>query len=289
MDRDERTLRVPPRIRAVFFDLDGTLLSPDSELRPVVLAVLDSLKEAGVAVGLATGRLYESTKPYAEQVRCTAPIVLLNGARVVGPSGQPCYYQAYLPAHVGHDVIAEARQRHIHVNLYWEDRYFVEDLGPYGRAFVDKEHYLPIVVEDLEAKLSRDPVKLLLIGEPRELEACRRVCLERLGERVQMVFSEPNFLEVLPPGVTKGTALERAAKLLEIPLSEIAAFGDGPNDADMLARAGVGIAVANARREARAAADFVTRGTHDTGVLEGLSLLFPGLRDRTLELREAAE
>ena len=62
-------------------------------------------------------------------------------------------------------------------------------------------------------------------------------------------------VEILPAGVNKANALELLCARLLVPLSCVAAFGDGNNDAEMLTAAGFGVAVADARPLAKAAAD----------------------------------
>ena len=64
-------------------------------------------------------------------------------------------------------------------------------------------------------------------------------------------------------------------KRLSVDLSEVVAFGDGDNDSEMLACAGIGIAVANATEKCREAADFVTDRYDRDGVAKALKRLFP--------------
>jgi hypothetical protein len=84
------------------------------------------------------------------------------------------------------------------------------------------------------------------------------------------VRTEPTYLEILPPGTTKGTALEAVSRITGVPLAAIAAFGDSNNDTDMLRKAGLGVAVANALDAVKAAADYVAEGRNGTGVAEAL-------------------
>ncbi len=73
--------------------------------------------------------------------------------------------------------------------------------------------------------------------------------------------------------INKGTGLRRIAELMGLDAKEFVAFGDSPNDIEMLKAAGLGVAVGNAHRELKRAAGMVTEGEHGAGVAEGLEEL----------------
>lgn len=98
---------------------------------------------------------------------------------------------------------------------------------------------------------------------PRELLAELRAL--NLGG-FAMTHSGAPFLEVLAEGVSKAWGLEQLCARLGVRREEVLAFGDAPNDAEMLAWAGHGVAVANAEPEALEAADEVTLSNAEDGV-----------------------
>ena len=83
-------------------------------------------------------------------------------------------------------------------------------------------------------------------------------------------------MEVLAEGVSKAWGLAKLCELLQIDASEVLAFGDAPNDAEMLAWAGRGVAVGNAEPEALAAASEVTLSNDQDGVAVVLEELLAG-------------
>ena len=284
------TPRAAQDIRAVYFDLDGTLLDDDVHGRsgavgrqsgvrvgPVVRHVLGRLQESGIRVGIATGRMFQSARPYLDASGCDAPAILFNGARVADPVTNQAYFQAHLAREAARLALEVAGRLGIHVNLYRKDRYFMESDDPWARAFIAKETYEPQWVASLMDLLDHDPVKLLLIGDPGRLSACRQKLAERLGSRAMLVFSEPEFLEVLPAAMSKADGMIRACRVLGIGPEQVAAFGDGPNDSDMLTTAGIGVAVANARQEVKEAADVVAPFAAAKGVVWALQRIFSGL------------
>jgi len=276
-------------IAAVYFDLDGTLLDDvrgagDKQDRKgatrvgtAVRHVLSRLQNDGIRVGIATGRMFQSARPYLDASGCDAPAILFNGARVADPHTNEAYFQAHLDQGAARLALEAAGRLGLHVNLYREDRYFMDSDDEWARAFIAKETYDPHWVASLADLLDRDPVKLLLIGVSERLDECRRELEERFGRLAVLVFSEPEFLEVLPSGMSKADGLLRACRVLGIRPEQVAAFGDGPNDSDMLMRAGIGVAVANARPEVKAAADIVAPFAGSKGVIWALQQIFSGL------------
>ncbi|MFC6591411.1 HAD family hydrolase [Deinococcus lacus] len=81
-------------------------------------------------------------------------------------------------------------------------------------------------------------------------------------------------MEVAAEGLTKAAGLARLCEHLGVAQAEVLAFGDAPNDAEMLAWAGHGVAMANAHPEALAAADAVTLSNEEDGVAAVLESLF---------------
>jgi HAD superfamily hydrolase (TIGR01484 family) len=70
-------------VRAVYFDLDGTLLDDDHRVPMALAQSIDRARARGLHIGIATGRRATTTAPYAEAIGVDAPCVLFNGARVV--------------------------------------------------------------------------------------------------------------------------------------------------------------------------------------------------------------
>ena len=75
----------------------------------------------------------------------------------------------------------------------------------------------------------------------------------------------------MPQNAGKIQAIRELAKLLNIPLSEIAAFGDDKNDIEMLKMCGTGVAVANAVSDVKDAADSITLSNDENGVAEWIA------------------
>jgi Cof subfamily protein (haloacid dehalogenase superfamily) len=105
------------------------------------------------------------------------------------------------------------------------------------------------------------PVAKVVFGSDSEEEINRIAGILRNHPRsaeFDYIRSERTLYEILPKGSSKGNLLPRLAEILGVKMSRTVAVGDYNNDVSMIEDAGVGIAVANAVEEAKAAADIVT-------------------------------
>lgn len=84
-------------------------------------------------------------------------------------------------------------------------------------------------------------------------------------------------------GVSKASTLARLAKEWGIDSCDVVAFGDMPNDLEMLKWAGVGYAMANAHGEVLAATAHVAPAIHDDGVAEVLDAVFADFGGRLVD------
>ena len=98
---------------------------------------------------------------------------------------------------------------------------------------------------------------------------------EAFGCRAVRYRGEDRY-SFLPAGAGKEEAVRTLAKLLKIPLSRAAAFGDDTGDIGMLKACGLGIAVADAAREVKAAADFVCGACLEDGVAKWVEAYLSG-------------
>jgi hydroxymethylpyrimidine pyrophosphatase-like HAD family hydrolase len=103
-------------------------------------------------------------------------------------------------------------------------------------------------------------------------EAKARLFMEHFNGRLHgseartPAYPEMKFINVVDPGVSKGAALDRLAEHFGIGLDRVMAIGDGTNDLPLLARAGLKVAMGNARDELKAIADHITLGVEESGV-----------------------
>jgi hypothetical protein len=278
-------------IRLVALDLDGTLLDPRGHLGDDVREAVASLVRSGLRVIVCTGRRFRTALPVVERLGLTGSIVIHNGAVVKDIASGKTLQHAYLPAPLYADVLELMRHQGpplVYVDSYHEGTdILTEGIGrahPFQREYLDDNGEHVREVEDLAGTRHSEVIMLSTMGDEESLgRLCDRAQAE-LGAAVRTHrLINKNYrgqiLEFLSPASGKWTALERLAASAGIAPREIAAIGDDTNDAEMIARAGFGIAMGNAVPEARAVARLVVRGNSESGVVEAIEAVLAGRGD----------
>lgn len=260
------------RCRLLVADIDGTLVNAAREITPPVRAAVAAAQSRGIRVCLATGRIWPSARQFVERLGADSPAILYNGGLVYDFANDEVWLRRSLALDQAKDVLRILR-RHPSVapHLYAGDRVFVPAMSALTETYQQKDSLRAEPVGDLadwlEADPARVPMKILNIGERPALEAVLGD-IKLLPYQVNHVFSETVYLEILPLGVDKGTALQVVAARLGVGREEIIAVGDNLNDLAMIEYAGLGVAMANAPEALRACADFVARSNNDHGLQE---------------------
>lgn len=256
--------------RLVALDLDGTLLRDDLTMSSRVADALRCAQEQGVQITLASGRGYPALKPWVQRLGITSPVIGYQGARITDPLTDQTICEYPFPPELVAEVADYARECDLSLTLYANDEIYVERKR-HSDAFYNKWFGLSIhVVDSIAAALPANPVKFLITATKEELDALHPEVEARFGSCLQIVRSHALFLEGMALGVTKGTALAWVAQHLRIPQAETLAMGDAGNDVEMLAWAGMGVAMGNASADARAAANYVAPSVDDDGVAVAL-------------------
>lgn len=254
-------------VRLVAFDLDGTLIGPDLEVRPRVREAIAAMLHAGVAGCIVTGRMYRAALPYARTLRFHAPIVCYQGAAIVDPQADAVLFDAPLEHAVVAEVIAATRADGMHLQLYRNDRYYCQERNRFSDLYAQLSRVEPVIVPSLEATFAySDATKAVVIADPPDAQRYAERLTALLGERAYVTRSYPQFVEVMNASVDKGRALGLVANHLTIEMQEVVAIGDAWNDAPLLRAAGFGIAMGSAPPELKSLADAVVEDVENDGV-----------------------
>jgi Cof subfamily protein (haloacid dehalogenase superfamily) len=260
--------------RLLVADLDGTL-------RSRTLGVTDGVREAvaraqarGVRVCVATGRMWPSAAPWVTRIGADSPAILYNGGQVRDFAAGRVLWERRLPRDVAREALALVRREAgARIHLYADDRVYVERPDPLTEAYAADDGVKVDLVPALESLLDRDPYKMLLIGPPDSMAALG-VAVRAALPGVHAVQSEPQYLEILPAGVSKGAALDVLLETVGIPREEVVAVGDNWNDLEMIEAAGLGVAMGHAPAGVRARAGHVCGTSEDEGVRQVIERFF---------------
>ncbi len=242
----------PGQIRMLVLDLDGTLLRSDKTVGPRTIQALHAAHDRGVVVVLNSGRMTAAMEPTAERIGIDCHLIAYNGASATAPraQGRCRLFEKPLDLGVALELAAIARAGRLQFNYYRDELVYSEDVPdarPFREVYYARTKSPFRLVERIEDHMDVPPLKVLFVVSPAMRDAMYDELQPRFGSRSNMTKTDPEYLEFLHPEVDKGVGVQGLCDTLKIPMSAVMAVGDGDNDAPMVARAGWGVAVRDAR------------------------------------------
>lgn len=254
-----------PKIRLLASDIDGTLLNSKRQVSEANKLALARAAESGIVICLASGRLVPSLRPIADAAGVKGPIVTCNGSYVESESGE-VLLSASLEDPTRDFIAAYARENSVNLNIYQPYRVLASHASEFLQMYESRTAARPEVV-GWERLDEYKATKIIFIDHPeRNKEHYEFFAPHQAEYGFDLTVSEPEYLEFLPHGVNKRTALQALAAHLNLQREEIAAIGDYLNDLEMVTWAGIGAAMANGAAELRQQADLEVPGNDEDGL-----------------------
>ncbi len=276
------------KYKMVAIDLDGTLLNEQKKVSSENKAVLKELMSRGVEVIIATGRRYYSAKELVSELEMKNSIIMANNGSIVRDMVTDHSIKTkYFDHDDFYNLIREGKSRKLdaitHVDHYVEGYDILVEFENTDKRY---KNYLNDI-----ANRYRRVDDLLKYSDPKALAIIYTGELEQLKDFQQKLISEYSgkynaylmhnlknvgtMLEVINASSSKWVSIFEHAVFQGIKREEIIAIGDDNNDIEMIKNAGLGIAMRNATKEVKSAADIVSEKTNDeSGVGHTLKDIF---------------
>ncbi|AEM88460.1 HAD-superfamily hydrolase, subfamily IIB [Streptomyces violaceusniger Tu 4113] len=261
----------PARPRLIATDLDGTLLQDDKTVSDRTVAALAAAERAGIEVFFVTGRPARWMDVVSAHVHGHGLAICANGAAVVDlhQGGLPIEVRP-LAADQALAVVEALREAAPGTSfaversggIFYEPEYPPFHLAP-GAIVAPAEKLL----HDGFAHADMPVLKLLAHHPELAPDAFLQLARSVAGDYGDFTRSSPSaLLEVSGLGVSKASTLARCCAERGISAAEVVAFGDMPNDLEMLMWAGTSYAMANAHPDVLAATTHRTGANTEDGV-----------------------
>jgi Cof subfamily protein (haloacid dehalogenase superfamily) len=256
--------------KLIAVDVDGTLTNSRKEITPRTRYALLEAQKQGKRVVIASGRQPMGVYPIARDLmldRYNGYILSYNGGKIISCATDETVATKLFPREYLADIVSVLKDFNITINTF-DDKKIFSDSKVNDYTYIEQEvtHAEMIVCADFVADIKFPFNKLLLAGEPLELDACQELLRKRYDGLLDIYKSAPYFLEIMPFGVSKGSMLPVLLDKLGVSREELIAFGDNYNDMTMIGYAGIGVAMGNAEPEVKKIANYVCETNDEDGV-----------------------
>lgn len=236
-------------IKLIASDLDGTLLhNGEQDMPPETLKLIEKLTQKGIRFAAASGRQYDNEQRLFGNIRNNISYIAENGALCI--HNGHIVSRSVLSDDLVQRIICEVRKApNFDILLSREDCCVIEDRHPeFVNHICNVMKNTTEIVHDISK--ANGPFIKIAIGNLTDshqviLDYLRHL-LSMFAPEVRAVTSGNMWIDFIPPGVNKGTALLKLMEYLHIRPEECIAFGDQHNDIEMLETAGTGYAVPGA-------------------------------------------
>lgn len=251
-------------IKAVFFDIDGTLVSFRTHEIPVsAREAIENLRRQGIKVFIATGRHW----------RVINNLGGLEFDGYITLNGSCCYagkdkviYRRTLPREATACLLRlEQEDERFPCIFVRENDMFINYIDDRAKEVFQLLNFPYPPVRDVQEALESDIFQLIaFFGADQEERMMRQL------PGCEATRWNPLFTDIVPEGGSKRVGMEKILAYFGIAREECMAFGDGGNDIPMLEYAGLGVAMGNAREAVKEKADYITSSVDEDGIANAL-------------------
>lgn len=265
-------------IKLVAIDLDGTLLATDKKIVEKNIEAIKKIHEKGIEVVIATGRCFNGfwwirqklgLEGFDDYSICNTGAFVRRNADGKAIIENPLEKSDY------EKISSYLGEYNLQIGIFTKDVLY-NNAEVVNDGFRKDQEIMKLPrlkfkdYDDIEGKVAR----INFMGDEDKLDRFYEENKEALEKDYMTMRNESYALEVLKKSSGKSNGLKKLCEYLDIDLENVAYFGDGSNDIESIKIAGLGIAMANASKEIKEAADYVTSSNDEGGVAEFLEKLF---------------
>lgn len=267
-------------VKCIALDLDRTTLDAKGILSKKNKEALEYAIEKGVHVVIASGRSFHTLPEDVVAVKGIEYAITSNGTAVYHiPTGK-CLHQYQINGEKVKEILEISRQEHVTYEA------FIKGTAYAGNTYVEHPERFGVTEESIEyVKRTRhrvEDIRKFMLDHIGELDCMdivvpdtekKEELMKKIKEKVSGIYVTScidQLIEISNEKAGKHSGVKYIMELLNLKREEIAAFGDGDNDIDMLEFVGIGIAMENASETCKNAADAITKHHHEDGVAYGI-------------------
>ncbi|WP_290475704.1 MULTISPECIES: Cof-type HAD-IIB family hydrolase [unclassified Leeuwenhoekiella] len=254
-------------IKLICSDIDGTLLNADRDIAPETASAFNRLPK-DFPVILASSRMPSAMYYLQEKIGCFgSPLICYNGALVLDEKGNALQSHT-ISLDLLNSIIDHHQNYDYNISTHCTDTWRTEKMDYWTMREIRSTRMQPVYVplKDLIPSLKavkEEPHKIMCMGSPKALDNLITLLEEKHPGEAHLYRSKDSYVEISAKNIDKSTALYDLIKSkYNLELINVMAFGDNFNDTQLIKRAGLGVAMANAAQEVKDVADFVSEYTN---------------------------
>jgi Cof subfamily protein (haloacid dehalogenase superfamily) len=258
--------------RILFFsDIDETLVNTDKTLSEENRLAIHDFMERGNLFVISTGRALSGARNLLTELGLYGMenlwVSSSNGAIVYDTFHEEELLRHSVPLDLMAEAFDLARSFGIHIQTYTDTSVVSETDNDSLRRYLAIQNLpLELYPNIRDAKIAPPPKLLCLdFAHPENITRFRKFFEQKIGGRLDCFQSNPWLLEIVLPGVNKGSSLRFIAQKTGIPIGNTVSAGDAENDLPMILAAGIGCAMQNADESLKKQADYVTENDNNHG------------------------
>ncbi len=267
------------RPKAIFLDMDGTILNHQNKVSIHTKEIIDELRKTGINVFIATGRSYDEIEGVVPEGFQVDGVVTSNG--MAGYVGKEVIFKHSLSRELVETVIEKARENQIYYELFpyesaritlKQDRAYVENeiRNPKPESvgineWLSRKQAIKDEIKWADYIEGNEFSKFYFFSRSKEHIESWKDELEQLKQKINFTtsISTEHNVELMVANVNKATGIQQMLKHFKLSESETMAIGDSDNDLPMLQLVKFPVAMKNAPDRIKEIANDVTQYTCD--------------------------
>ncbi len=255
--------------KMIISDIDGTLLNSEHEIPKGNLEALKKATNMGMPVVLCSGRSKQSVQQITDLLGLDQEHTYgagYHGSVIFNSKTNEIVKNYKINKNLIKDILELTKGYDFTYLIHDDDDLYTFNANQHTKVYEERcgDVVREVKFEDLNDVVS----KLIIMGTNEELVEFEKTITKDISNNCTHFFASGHLYEFIHEDASKGNALKFLCDKLGINQSETIGFGDNFNDMALVKEAGLGVAVANAVPDLKAAADYVTKRNNDESALE---------------------
>jgi Cof subfamily protein (haloacid dehalogenase superfamily) len=248
-------------IKLFVSDLDGTLLNRQLQIEDMNKNAIKRAMEQHIHIAIASGRMSSEIRGLMAEFPEGSYAIGQNGATVYGKEHKLLMSAQHEPEIVHHIMKLGMQYRELVIFVHTiNDEVYIQERNTRTQHYEPRMITASKVLADLDNQVLNATIacsKVTFLGDISLLETLKEQLKAQLGDRIEVVVSDFDCMDVTPLNVSKGRAIQLLMEQLGIHPHEVACIGDSYNDLSMFEVAGHSFAMRHSDRAIRDKADYV--------------------------------